>query len=113
MIEQLGAHPEGHPGLDSSRERPRSVRTGARRPGGRLCNVDVVNRFEAKTRSGRQARLAEHLTWIDFIVLDEPGCMHGGSLDFERGNKTLVHFPGWRIAGRRRAQIFVCQSCAM
>ena len=47
------------------------IRSGAR---GRFYNVvDLVNRLETETRSGRQGRLADHLTRMDFIVLDELG----------------------------------------
>src|SRR6202007_566125 len=47
------------------------IRGGAR---GRFYNVvDLVNRLESETRNGRQGRLAEHLTRMDFIVLDELG----------------------------------------
>ena len=47
------------------------IRGGAR---GRFYNVvDLVNRLETETRNGRQGRLAEHLTRLDFIVLDELG----------------------------------------
>ena len=47
------------------------IRSGAR---GRFYNVvDLVNRLEIETRNGRQGRLAEHLTRMDFIVLDELG----------------------------------------
>ena len=46
----------------------RCIRAGAR---GRFYNVvDLVNRLEAETRSGRQGRLALQLTRIDFIFLD-------------------------------------------
>jgi DNA replication protein DnaC/transposase-like protein len=60
------------------------IRGGAR---GRFYNVvDLVNRLEAETRSGRQGRLAEHLTRMDFIVLDElgylPFAQSGGQLLF-------------------------------
>lgn len=45
------------------------IRDGAR---GRFYNVvDLVNRLETETRNGRQGRLAEHLTRMDFIVLDD------------------------------------------
>jgi DNA replication protein DnaC len=41
------------------------VRSGAR---GRFYNVvDLVNRLEIEARNGRQGRLAEHLTRMDFI----------------------------------------------
>jgi DNA replication protein DnaC len=60
------------------------IRDGAR---GRFYNVvDIVNRLETETRNGRQGRLAEHLTRIDFIVLDElgylPFAQSGGQLLF-------------------------------
>ena len=48
--------------------------------------VDLVNRLETETRNGRQGRLAEHLTRMDFIVLDElgylPFAQSGGQLLF-------------------------------
>src|ERR1700684_1619455 len=64
------------------------IRDGAR---GRFYNVvDLVNRLETETRNGRQGRLAEHLTRMDFIVLDELGYLplaqSGGQLLFH-----LVH----------------------
>jgi DNA replication protein DnaC len=60
------------------------IRGGAR---GRFYNVvDLVNRLESETRSGRQGRLADHLTRMDFIVLDElgylPFAQSGGQLLF-------------------------------
>jgi DNA replication protein DnaC len=60
------------------------IRSGAR---GRFYNVvDLVNRLETETRNGRQGRLAEHLTRMDFIVLDElgylPFAQSGGQLLF-------------------------------
>ncbi|MHC2624383.1 DNA replication protein DnaC/transposase [Bradyrhizobium huanghuaihaiense] len=60
------------------------IRSGAR---GRFFNVvDLVNRLETETRNGRQGRLAEHLTRMDFIVLDElgylPFAQSGGQLLF-------------------------------
>jgi DNA invertase Pin-like site-specific DNA recombinase len=43
------------------------IRGGAR---GRFYNVvDLVNRLETETRNGRQGRLADHLTRMDFIVI--------------------------------------------
>ena len=48
--------------------------------------VDLVNRLEVEARSGRQGRLADHLTRLDFIVLDElgylPFAQAGGQLLF-------------------------------
>lgn len=60
------------------------IRGGAR---GRFYNVvDLVNRLETEARNGRQGRLADHLTRMDFIVLDElgylPFAQSGGQLLF-------------------------------
>jgi DNA replication protein DnaC len=60
------------------------IREGGR---GRFYNVvDLVNRLEIEARNGRQGRLAEHLTRMDFIVLDElgylPFAQAGGQLLF-------------------------------
>jgi len=48
--------------------------------------VNLVNRLEIETRNGPQRRLAEHLTQMDFIVLDELGYLafaqSGGQLLF-------------------------------
>ena len=53
------------------------IRGGAR---GRFYNVvDLVNRLETESRNGRQGRLADQLTRMDFIVLDE---LAGGQLLF-------------------------------
>jgi DNA replication protein DnaC len=47
------------------------IRAGAR---GRFFNVvDLVNRLETEARGGRQGRLADHLTRLDFVILDELG----------------------------------------
>ena len=56
-------------------------------PRGRFYNVvDPVNRLETETRNGRQGRRADHLTRMDFIVLDElgylPFAQSGGQLLF-------------------------------
>jgi DNA replication protein DnaC len=60
------------------------IRAGAR---GRFYNVvDLVNRLEAETRSGRPGQLAGQLTRLDFLVLDElgylPFAQSGGQLLF-------------------------------
>ncbi len=45
------------------------IRSGAR---GRFYNVvDLVNRLEAETRNARQGRIADQLTRMDFVILDE------------------------------------------
>ncbi len=60
------------------------IRNGAR---GRFFNVvDLVNRLEAETRAGRQGRMADYLSRMDLIVLDElgylPFAQSGGQLLF-------------------------------
>jgi len=60
------------------------VRGGSR---GRFFNtVDLVNRIEAEAHSGRQGRIADHLTRLDFVILDElgylPFAQAGGQLLF-------------------------------
>jgi DNA replication protein DnaC len=60
------------------------IRSGTR---GRFYNVvDLVNRLETETRAGRQGRIADHLTRIDFVILDElgylPFAQSGGQLLF-------------------------------
>lgn len=57
------------------------VRAGARV---RFYNtVDLVNRLEAETRAGRPGRIADHLSRLDLVILDElgylPFAMSGGS----------------------------------
>jgi DNA replication protein DnaC len=60
------------------------IRNGAR---GRFFNViDLVNRLEAEGRAGRQGRMADYLSRMDFVVLDElgylPFAQTGGQLLF-------------------------------
>lgn len=60
------------------------IRDGAR---GRFFNVvDLVNKLEAEARAGRQGRMADYLTRMNFIVLDElgylPFAQSGGQLLF-------------------------------
>jgi DNA replication protein DnaC len=60
------------------------IRNGAR---GRFFNVvDLVNRLEAEGRAGRQGRMADYLSRMDFIILDElgylPFAQSGGQLLF-------------------------------
>ena len=63
------------------------ARSCIRRARGRFFNtVDLVNRLEAEGRSGRQGRLADYLTRLDLIILDElgylPFAQSGGQLLF-------------------------------
>ena len=60
------------------------IRNGTR---GRFFNVvDLVNRLETETRGGKQGRMAEYLTRMDFVILDElgylPFAQSGGQLLF-------------------------------
>jgi DNA replication protein DnaC len=60
------------------------IRSGAR---GRFFNVvDLVNRLDSAARAGRQGRMADYLTRLDFVVLDElgylPFAQAGGQLLF-------------------------------
>jgi DNA replication protein DnaC len=60
------------------------IRDGAR---GRFFNVvDLVNKLEAEGRAGRQGRMADYLSRMGFIVLDElgylPFAQSGGQLLF-------------------------------
>jgi DNA replication protein DnaC len=60
------------------------IRGGAR---GRFFNVvDLVNRLENEARQGRQGRMADYLSRLDFVVLDElgylPFAQAGGQLLF-------------------------------
>ena len=60
------------------------VRAGSR---GRFFNVvDLVNRLEGEARSGRQSRIADYLTRMGFVILDElgylPFAQSGGQLLF-------------------------------
>jgi len=60
------------------------IRGGTR---GRFFNVvDLVNRLETETRAGKQGRMADYLTRLDFVILDElgylPFAQSGGQLLF-------------------------------
>jgi DNA replication protein DnaC len=60
------------------------IRNGAR---GRFFNVvDLVNKLEAEGRAGRQGRMADYFSPMDFIILDElgylPFAQSGGQLLF-------------------------------
>jgi len=47
------------------------IRSGSR---GRFYNVvDLANRLETEHRNGKQGRLTDYLTRLDFVVLDELG----------------------------------------
>src|ERR1700735_2973178 len=55
---------------------------------GRFFNtVDLVNRLEAEGRAGRQGRLADYLTRLDFVILDELGYLPFA----QTGSQLLSH----------------------
>ena len=77
------------------------IRSGAR---GRFYNVvDLVNRLETEARNARQGRLADHLTRMDFVILDElgylPFAQSGGQLLFHLVSRlyerTSIAFGEW------------------
>jgi len=65
------------------------ILTGTR---GRFFNVvDLVNRLETETRGGKQGRMADYLTRLDFAILDElgylPFAQSGGQLLFHLNSR--------------------------
>ncbi len=60
------------------------IRAGSR--GRFFTTVDLVNQLEAEARAGRQSRIADYLTRLDFVILDElgylPFAQSGGQLLF-------------------------------
>src|SRR5262249_13409286 len=52
--------------------------------------VDLVNRLESEARAGRQGRLADYLTRLDFVVLDELGYLPFA----QTGGQLLFHLIG-------------------
>jgi DNA replication protein DnaC len=65
------------------------IRAGLR---GRFFNVvDLVNKLESETRAGKQGRMADYLSRLDFVLLDElgylPFAQAGGQLLFHLVSK--------------------------
>jgi DNA replication protein DnaC len=60
------------------------IRAGSR--GRFFTTVDLVNQLEAQARAGRQGRIADYLTRLNFVILDElgylPFAQAGGQLLF-------------------------------
>jgi DNA replication protein DnaC len=59
---------------------------------GRFFNVvDLVNKLESETRAGKQGRMADYLSRLDFVLLDElgylPFAQAGGQLLFHLVSK--------------------------
>ena len=48
-----------------------SIQAGSR--GRFFTSIDLVNQLEAESRAGRQGRVADYLTRLDFVILDELG----------------------------------------
>jgi len=69
------------------------IRAGSR--GRFFTTVDLVNRLEAEARAGRQGRIADYLTRMDFVVLDElgylPFAQSGGQLLFHLVSRLYEH----------------------
>ncbi len=67
-----------------SGRRPKDVLRGAR---GRFYNVvDIVDRLDSEARASRRRRMADYLSRLDFVILDElgylPVAQAGGQLLF-------------------------------
>ena len=74
--------------------------------------VDLVNRLETESRNGRQGRLADQLTRLDFIILDElgylPFAQSGGQLLFHLlvGSTSAPRHHHHQPGLRRMASVF-------
>ena len=70
------------------------IRAGLR--GRFFTTVDIVNQLEAQARAGGQGRLADYLTRLDFVILDElgylPFAQAGGQL-LRTKSHQLTKFP--------------------
>lgn len=78
------------------------IRSGTR---GRFYNVvDLVNRLETETRGGKQGRLADYMTRLDFVILDELGQPKGweGAIAVAEDEHA-----GWFVSPEYRT--FVCR----
>ena len=68
------------------------IRAGSR--GRFFTTVDLVNPLEAEARAGRQGRIADHLTRLDFVVFGElghlPFAQAGGQLLFHLVSRLYV-----------------------
>jgi DNA replication protein DnaC len=64
------------------------IRAGSR--GRVFTTIDLVNRLEAEARAGRQGRIADHPTRLDFVILDELGYLPFA----QAGGQLLFHAVG-------------------
>ena len=71
------------------------IRSGSR--GRFFTTVDLVNQLEAEGRAGRQGRLADYLTRLDVVILDElgylPFAQAGGQLLFHLVSRLYMNAP--------------------
>jgi hypothetical protein len=84
----------------SSEEPGRARHIWPSRSRGALCSgsrgrffttVDLVNRLEAEAGAGRQGRIADYLTHLDFVILDELGYLPFA----QAGGQLLFHLVSW------------------
>src|SRR3546814_19401864 len=73
-----------------------------------LNTTDLVNRLEMEVHQGRTGKLAEHLSRLDLLIIDELGY-----LPFARaGGQLLFHLVSrlYETIGRASSRERVCQS---
>jgi DNA replication protein DnaC len=81
------------------------IRGGAR---GRFYTVvDLVNRLESEARAGRQGRLADYLTRLDFVVLDELGYLPFA----QTGGQLLFHLIRQRVLALQKPRLSATPAC--
>jgi DNA replication protein DnaC len=69
--------------------------------------VDLVNKLEAETKLGRAGRLADGLTRVDLVVIDELGY-----LPFAQSGGQLLYLPLDRFFGSARSALSETYTCA-
>ena len=78
------------------------IRNGAR---GRFFNVvDLVNQLETEARNGKQGRLADFITRLDFVIMDELGYLpFVNRTGFAGGLVSIVTRLGFQFPELRRS----------
>ena len=71
--------------------------------------VDLVNKLETETKLGRQGRIADRLTRVNLLVLDELGYLPFA----QSGGQLLFHLitPKWRGTGSGCARVTAIVAC--